>query len=315
MSSGYPAAVTATCPWCNAPREAGPACPRCGANYAKAEQIKEQGRAQAEAVVEAPVAVPAVVVDPAVADPAFELKLCVAAIPSMLVLALLFHFLTPGVQRIALGMPIHELGHAVAAWFTGFWAIPTLRKTIIPEERSVIAPILLAGAIGWMMFAAWRAGKTYLVALGAALLAVQAVGTFAVREHVAVAIYTFGGDGIGMVLATLLMASFFFGKRSQLYKGSLRWGFLAIGAAAFVDMFATWLAALRDRLAIPIGEIEGVGLSDAARLLGEHLWDERALVQRFVTVGVLCLVALAVVYVLGVRVAWKKAKAASAGAA
>src|SRR5262249_42506916 len=62
----------------------------------------------------------------AVEDPVLEFKFCVAALPSMLLLALLFHFLTPGLQRIVLGMPIHELGHAVAAWFTGFWAIPTL---------------------------------------------------------------------------------------------------------------------------------------------------------------------------------------------
>lgn len=246
--------------------------------------------------------------DRPVEDPLWEFKLCVAALPAMLLLALLFHFLTPGVQRIALGMPVHELGHAVAAWFTGFWAIPTLWKTLVPEERSLIAPLLLAGAIGWMMWSAWRAEKAYLVALGVVLLVVQAVGTFGLREDKAVAIYTFGGDGIGMVLATLLMASFFFGKRSQLYRGSLRWGFLAIGAAAFVDMFATWLAALRDRNDIPIGEIEGVGLSDAARLLGEHLWDERALVHRFVTVGVLCLIALALVYAWGVRLAWKKAR-------
>ena len=246
--------------------------------------------------------------DPVVEDPALELKFCIAALPAMLLLALLFHFLTPGVQRIALGMPVHELGHAVSAWFTGFWAIPTLWKTIIPEERSFIAPVLLAGALGWMIVAAWRAEKTYLVVLGVVLLVVQAVGTFALREDKAVAIYTFGGDGIGMVLATLLMASFFFGKRSQLYKGSLRWGFLAIGAAAFVDMFATWTTALYDPYAIPIGEIEGVGLSDAARLLGEHLWEQRALVRRFVTVGALCLIALALVYAWGVRLAWKKAR-------
>ncbi len=253
--------------------------------------------------------------DPAVEDPAFEFKLCVAAIPAMLALALAFHVFTPGLQRVTLGMPVHELGHAVSAWFTGFWAIPTLWKTIIPEERSVFATILLAAAIGWMMASAWRAGRGYLVVLGIALLVLQAIGTFGIREDTAIALYTFGGDGMGMVIATALMATFFFGKRSQLYKGALRWGFLVIGAAAFVDMFATWWAALHDPLAIPIGEIEGVGLSDAARLLGGHLWDQRLMVRRFVTVGVLCLVALALIYAWGVRLAWKKALAPRAGAA
>ena len=199
--------MAATCPWCSAPREAGDTCPRCGANYAKAEQIKKQGKAQPaepvvakpgpEAVAEEPIVatIAGGIDDRAVEDPALEFKFCVAAIPGMMLIALGFHFLLPGMQRIVFGMPIHELGHAVSAWFTGFWAIPTLWKTIIPDERGVVAPVLLAGAIGWMVFSAWRAGKTYLVVLGAVLLVLQGLGTFWLRESTAIAIYTFGGDG------------------------------------------------------------------------------------------------------------------------
>jgi hypothetical protein len=246
-----------------------------------------------------------------VEDPALEFKLCVAAIPAALALGVLFHFLTPGAQRIVFGMPLHELGHAVSAWFCGFWAIPTLWKTIIPEQRGLIAPLLLAGALAYMMFRAWQAEKLYLVVLGAVLLVVQAIGTLYIRESTAEAVFTFGGDGIGMVLATALMATFFFGKRTQLYKGWLRWGFVCIGAAAFSDMFATWWKARSDFTDIPFGEIEGVGASDALRLTQEHLWTNAVLVGRFVGVGVACLVALALVYVWGVRVAWRKAKEAS----
>lgn len=279
--------ATASCPWCSAPRVAEASCPRCGANYAKAALIKTQGRA--------------------VEDPALELKLCVAAIPAALALGLAFHLVMPGVQRIFLGMPIHELGHAVSAWFCGFWAIPTLWKTIIPDERGFIAPILLAGALGAMMFRAYRAEKLYLVAIGGVLLVLQGIGTFGIREFTAEMVFTFGGDGMGMVLATALMATFFFGKRSQLYKGSLRWGFLMIGAAAFVDMFATWWAARGDIGAIPYGEIEGVGLSDPAKLVEEHGWTVSVMVRRYVLVGVSCLAGLALVYAWGVRHAWRKA--------
>jgi len=144
--------------------------------------------------------------------------------------------------------------------------------------------------------------------LGVVLLVLQGLGTFWVKQSTAIAIYTFGGDGMGMVLAAGLMATFFFGKRSQLYRGSLRWGFLVIGAAAFSDMSATWWTAFFDRHAIPIGEIEGVGLSDAARLLGEHFWSERELVRRFAAVGLVSLAGLAAVYAWGVRLAWRKAR-------
>src|SRR5260221_14653469 len=115
-----------------------------------------------------------------------------------MLLALAFHFLTPGLQRIVFGMPVHELGHAVSAWFTGFWAIPTLWKTLIPDERGFLAPILLAGAIAGMMFLAGRAGKTYLVAIGVVLLVLQGLGPLWIRESTATAIYTLGGDGARM---------------------------------------------------------------------------------------------------------------------
>jgi hypothetical protein len=118
----------------------------------------------------------------------------------------------------------------------------------------------------------------------------------------------FGGDAGGMVLGTLLMMSFFFGKKTQLYKGSLRWGFIAIGAAAYVDIASVWLSARRDRSNIPFGEIEGVGHSDALRLSTEWGWSDGALVNRHLAVALVCFLALAVVYAWGLREAWKAAR-------
>jgi hypothetical protein len=138
--------------------------------------------------------------------------------------------------------------------------------------------------------------------LGGLLLVVQAFGTLYIKPATAEMVFTFGGDGIGMVIATALMCVFFFGKRTQLSRGSLRWGFLVIGAAAFVDMFATWWTG-----AVPYGEIEGVGLSDPARLVEEWGWTVKDMVRRYVTVGLACLAALAAVYAWGVRTARRKA--------
>jgi membrane-bound metal-dependent hydrolase YbcI (DUF457 family) len=127
-----------------------------------------------------------------------------------------------------------------------------------------------------------------------------AIGTLGVKAKTADMLIVFGGDGMGMVLATLLMASFFFGKETQLYRGSLRWGFIAIGAAAFVDLFTVWIAARRDYGRIPLGEQEGGLLSDATRLIDDHNWSADQLVSRYFTLGVLCLLAIAAVYAWGV---------------
>lgn len=129
----------------------------------------------------------------------------------------------------------------------------------------------------------------------------QALCTFAITDESAQALITFAGDGGAMVFGTLLMAIFFYGKETQLYRGALRWGFLVIGASAFVDTFFTWWTARTDVNAIPYGEMEGVGLSDSSRLVEWYGWTESAMVHRYVALGVLCLVVLVIVWVRNLR--------------
>lgn len=312
--------MAAACPWCNAPRDSGPDCPKCGANYAKAEAIKKQGRAGAAAA--APVA-PAVEEAPppqggirlapltepeGVDDPALEFKFCLAAIPAMLLLAILFNAFMPFLQRTFLTMPVHELGHSITAWLCGFWSIPTLWKAITAETRGFVTPLVVAGAVGFMAWRAWTKENWPVVALAGVVLLLQLAGTLGIKEKTAMMLVVFGGDGLGMILATLLMASFYFGKETNLYKGSLRWGFVAIGAAAFVDMFSVWWATRTDKGRIPFGEQEGTGLSDATKLVDNYGWTVDQLVNRHVTVGVLCLAALAAVYAWGAWRAWQAAQ-------
>src|SRR4051812_40814637 len=256
-----------TCPWCKAPREEGPRCPACGAIYAKAEAIKAHGRAPVAALTPAlavepmvdvlPTILPAGLPDDSpleqpVEDWGLEYKYCLGAIPLALLLGIVLHAWTLGfLVRLAFTMPVHEAGHAITGWFCGFFSIPTLWKTIIPETRGFVAPVLLLGWLGYMAYRAHQAGRLSLVALAGILVAIQAVGTLAIKERTAHMLITFGGDGGAMILSTLLMGSFFFGKKTQLYHGWLRWGFVVIGASAFIDTSATWWAARNDMGAIP----------------------------------------------------------------
>lgn len=304
--------MSETCFWCQAPRVAGPVCPRCGADYAKAEAIKRHGRAGATAQPPRKV----IAVDEAeaedlaaVGDLNLEWKLCAVGIPAMLVIALIVKATGPGamLQRFLFGMPVHEVGHAVTAWLCGFWAIPTLWVTITPDERGIVAPLLLLGGMGYAMHRAWLAQAQALLVAGTVVLLLQATGTLLIREQTAQALIVFGGDAMGMILATLLMASFFFGKTTQLYKGALRWGFGVMGASAFVDMYSTWWAARWRDGDVPYGVFESGMRSDSLRMVEDYGWTEAILIHRYYVLGLTCLAALALIYTWGVRRAWCRA--------
>lgn len=239
-----------------------------------------------------------------------EWKRRAIAIPALLAAALAFHVWDAGhaMQRIALGMPLHELGHAVTAWWCGFDAIPVLWRTLVPEERGLVAPVLAAALACFLLYRGWTAQRTWVGLAGLGLGALQLAGTTASREAARRWI-TFGGDAGAMVLGTLLVCTFFVGPASKLREGKLRWGLAAIGAGAFVDAFGTWWAARGDPGAIPFGEIEGVGLSDASQLAEVHGWTDAQIVNRYVTVGALCLLALAAVWARAVWTARRDAAA------
>jgi hypothetical protein len=304
--------MSATCPWCSAPRDTGPTCPKCGAIYAKAEAIKAHGRAHVLPaapeihIEEAFPAIPDIDNPPEewqlVDDAELEWKFCLAAIPVALVVAMLLHTsgLFASLQRIFLSMPVHELGHATAAWLCGYSAIPTVWKTLVPETRGFIAPIALLAAFGYMGWRGWLADNRVVIGIACALVLLQLALTLGVSLKTSRMIVVFSGDGGGMILATLLMGSFFFGKRTQLYKGSLRWGFVVIGATAFVDFFSTWVRGRFDWDAIPLGSQDGQD-ADPAVLVQEFGWTLGGMVNRYLALGILCLVALAIVYTLGVR--------------
>jgi len=301
--------AAAPCAWCGAPRGGGPRCGRCGADYLRAAQIRRHGRAEPRALAPAPVAPASTPVDLLAAEPPEppgpipEWKLRVFALPAALLIALAFHALLPSLQRMFFGMPVHELGHAVTAWFTGHVAVPMPWFTRTFGTRDPIAPIALAVALGWVVRAAWRAERPAYAACGVALLLVQAIFTLGLSERTSVMLFTFGGDAGGMVLATLAMLTFPLGGR-RMRASALRWGFLVIGSAAFADIFPGWWTARHDIDAIAFGETD-YGRSDPVVLMDDYGWTIAMLIRRHVGVGLCCLAVLAAIYAWDARRAWR----------
>jgi hypothetical protein len=242
-----------------------------------------------------------------------EWKLRAGSVPIAIAVALLFHSCDTGhfAQRTALSMPLHELGHAISGWWCGYGAIPGLWKTMIPETRGVVMPVVVFAFEAFILWRAWTTKRMDLFALGLTLALVQFYGTTQLSPIDVEQVFTFSGDAGAMVLGTLLMLTFFCGPDSRLRAGGLRYGLISIGAAAFIDTFATWWAARSDTDAIPFGEIEGVGLSDPSKLQEQFGWSEGTLIDRYVLVGTICLIVLTVVWARETVRSYKSPRSAS----
>jgi hypothetical protein len=312
-----------TCAWCDAPKTLDVVCPRCGANYAKAEALKKHGTARhvvdATPAYVAP-ARPSIDTDDVpdyqqlVKDPASEWKNCLLALPVMLLGAWAcqaFNFLD-AMQRIMFGMPVHEFGHAVTAWLSGYNAIPTFWFTHTSSERGFACALLLFGIYAALLRYGYRTRQRYWYWLVACLFVLQLWLSFGINSSTADMLITFGGDGMGMVLATFMMCTFYMGKETQLYKGSVRWGLLFWGAAAFMDIFMAWWEGQSNISRVGYGTTGG-SLTDAYLLINAYAWTWDQAFDRHLYLGYACLLFLAIVYSLGLRQAhgWVQEKAAA----
>ena len=218
------------------------------------------------------------------------------AVPIALGIAGLLAFTGPGsfLLRVFFGMWLHELGHALASWCCGVFAVPLPWLTLGGQSRSPVFIVLLFGVLGGLFYRfRWKA-----LAVPAGVLLVGLLVPF---RHVTTFI-VFSGDGGSLVLGTALMlGAMVLPDDALLARGALRWGYVVIGAAAFMDAFVTWVKAWRDVAELPFGRSEASGLSDALRLVDESGWSETALVRNYLLLGLVCLCVLAVVVVRQVR--------------
>jgi hypothetical protein len=276
-------------------------CLKCGIVFSRYQAALESAANHANPDAAAAVSASSTLAGPATAanealsrtDARTELKYRILALP----LALLLARLVAGtVLRMAAGMlamVLHESGHAITAWLTGRWAVPLLWVTPHGQERSWGIVLLVTAAILFGGFLAWQMERPGWLLAAAALLVLQLIAL----SLPAGALIVFFGDGGALVLATLLMATFYTPRESRLYQSwGLRWGLLAIGALSFMHVFLMWKGPLED---LPFGEIEGVNLSDPSLLTEMYGWTVLQMVDRYVRLGTVCLTALLALYVWG----------------
>lgn len=279
-------------------------CLKCGIVFSKykapvGEAARQDGGADGGGAVAA-VPVP----DPPSADLTVrsdavrELKCRIFALPVTLLMAFLIARTSLRMAAAMLAMVLHESGHAITAWLTGRWAVPLLWVTPHGQERSWGIVFLVSAAIVFGGFLAWKLERWAWVVAAGAVLVLQLIALSSPAE----AMIVFFGDGGALLLATILMATFYAPRESWLYKSwGLRWGLLGVGALSFMHVFLMWTGPLED---LPFGEIEGVGPSDPSLLTEMYGWSVLRMVDRYVHLGTACLAFLLALYLWGLLSAY-----------
>jgi hypothetical protein len=276
-------------------------CLKCGIVFSRyrapLESTANQANPDATMTVSAHPALagPATAINDAVgrSDARTEFNYRILALPFALLLARLVAGTPLRMAAAMLAMVLHESGHAITAWLTGRWAVPLLWVTPHGQERSWGIVLLVTAAILFAGFLAWKMERPGWLLAAGALLVLQLI----VLSLPAEALIVFFGDGGAMVLATILMATFYAPRESRLYKSwGLRWGLLVIGALSFMHVFLMWTGPLEN---LPFGEIEGVNLSDPSLLTEMYGWTVLQMVDRYVRLGTFCLLALLALYIWG----------------
>ena len=288
---------TMRCPKCQFDHELQTTeCLKCGIVFSRYQAALEAAAKEAAVAVPVADAPPLFESAPVTdrSDALRELKCRLLALPLALLVAR--SAVSTGLRMPVslLAMVLHESGHAVTAWLTGRWAVPMLWVTMHGDNRSWFIVVLVTSAIAFGGFLAWKAERWGWVCAAGALLVVQLIFVSSPNQG---ALVVFGGDGGAFVLATILMATFYAPRESALYqKWGLRWGLLVIGALTFMHVFRTWSGSVED---IPFGEIEGVNLSDPSLLVEMYGWSVIQLVDRYLRLATVCLVALSALYLWG----------------
>jgi hypothetical protein len=223
-----------------------------------------------------------------------ELILRIFAVPAALLLAWGAVSAAPAAVRM-LSMWVHEFGHAAAAWFSGFSAMPGPWFTSVDMDRSRGITVMFVALIGFGGFRAWQKRRWFWIGASAVTLIVLLACTLGLYSDQAQQLIIFGGDAGNFVLGTVLMTTFYARKDHVIHRNALRWGFLAIGALAFMDAWIVWHGGLQN---VPLGENEN-GMSDPSVLTELYSWNIQVLISRYRRLAMVCLIALGVVYGVG----------------
>jgi hypothetical protein len=229
------------------------------------------------------------------------------AVPLALVLALGFCSTSLGQFFGGLvGMPFHELGHALTSWLSSRFAMPLPFFTIWQEEQSRVFGAVVAMLLAGFALDAWHERRRFGVWVAAALLLLQVGLSTLVAARSTLMLQILGGCLGELVLAGLVLIAFHFPLPDRLRWDFWRWLAIVPASICFMHALLLWSRAASDASVMPWGSAIGDDSDgDMNRLVYVFGWRALELASLYRSVGWLSLLAI----VAGCAWPWLRSRA------
>jgi hypothetical protein len=197
---------------------------------------------------------------------------------------------------------MHEFGHAVPSWLSGWRATPLpFGWTPVEQEHSNFVYYGLLLLFGILFVAGLKERKVWPMLAAVALAGLQFFMTWRLPEARKEFWMVWGGVGGEFALSTLFMLAFWVQLPEKFKWGACRYVFFLIGASAFLNIWIFWGDVYRGIQEIPFGSMingEEDGGGDMNRLMDDYGWKKFDIRRNYLLLGRWCWVALAVMWLL-----------------
>lgn len=229
------------------------------------------------------------------------------AVPIAFLCSALLHWSKLDLLLLGMRIWIHEVGHAVVAWFSGRRATPLpFGWTNVNLERSPITYICFLALWGLLFYRGYKERKRWTMGIAVVAILIQFRMTWFLPQDAFEMWFAFGGVGGEFYLSTLLVVGFYLPLPDRWNWGFWRYPALFMGASTFFNAFSFWHQIKRGSADIPWGTILN-GAGDAGgdmNQLRDFGWSDGQIVNTYIAIGQVCLWVTIVIYAIR-AIAWR----------
>ena len=198
---------------------------------------------------------------------------------------------------------IHEFGHSMVAWFSGYNASPLpIGWTNVGLEKSNFVYFGVLFLLGLFAWAGWNEGKPAPIIIAVVLIPLQAWMTWKLPAYDYEVWMAYGGIGGEFVLSTAFTLAFFLDFPEKFRWGICKYLFLLLGATTFWQSYTQWMDISAGRENIPWGTLIHGGDDQGGdmNILTQYGWTPYQIVTSYEQLAKGCLATLVAGYTLAV---------------